>query len=147
MRSVIRATRALFLSGVLAAGSTHLRAQQAGPKDTVMTARTAFGWPVLDRLTALCSGRVYGAGGTEISWEVFTSPAPLAGIVAAYRSRLRHVEGERSGDTWRFRAASGERTTRVLEIRPTPPPILHGCPAAPADAQVFVVFSQMMVRR
>jgi hypothetical protein len=97
---------------------------------------------VLDHLTRLCDGRVYGVGGSEISWEVFTSPVPMDDVLAAYRPRLPDLDGERSGDAWHFRASSGRQTTRVLEIRPTPPPILHDCPAAPAHTRTYVVFSQ-----
>jgi len=139
-------TRLLVLVGVLIVGGARLRAQQAAPKDSAMTARTSHGWPVLGRLTRLCDGRVYGVGGSEISWEVFTSPVSMDDVLAAYRSRLANLEGGRSGDAWLFRASSGGRTTRALEIRPTPPPVLRDCPAPPAHTRTFVMFSQMMHR-
>ena len=112
-----------------------------------MAERTSNGWPVLDGLTHLCDGRVYGVGGSEISWEAFTSPAPADEVLAAYRSRLAEVKAERSGDAWLFRASDGEGTSRVLEIRPTPPPVVRDCPAAPSATRTYVMSSRMMQRR
>jgi len=112
-----------------------------------MTEQTSHGWPVLDHLTRLCDGRVYGVGGSEISWEAFTSPVPVDDVLAAYRARLADLRGERLGERWLFRASDGERTTRVLDIWPTPPPFLRNCPPAPAGTRTFVTFSRMMQRR
>ena len=146
MRSMTGRTRAFLLIGVLLAGGARLGAQQAARKDVTMQERTTLGWPVLDRLTRLCDGRVYGADGSEILWEVFTSPAAVDDILAAYRARLRDLRAEQTRDGWSFRATSGERITGTLGIGPAPPPFLRDCPAAPADTRTFVTFSRMMRR-
>ena len=146
MRSMTGRTRAFLLIGVLLAGGARLGAQQTARKDVTMQERTALGWPVLDRLTRLCDGRVYGVDGSEILWEVFTSPAAVDDILAAYRARLTDLRAEQTSDGWRFRATSGERITGVLGIGPAPPPFLGNCPAAPAGTRAFVAFSQMLRR-
>lgn len=77
---------------------------------------------------------------------MFTSPAAVDDILAAYGPRLRDLRAEQTRDGWSFRATSGERITGTLGIGPAPPPFLRDCPAAPADTRTFVTFSRMMRR-
>jgi len=135
-------SRCRFSPGRAAGRVVRVRMQQA--VNFTLPAGTSHGWPVLGRLTHLCSGSVAGVD-SHISWEVFTSPDSTDRLLATYRARLGVAEQSR--DEWIFRATSGERSTRILVIRPTPPFVQRECPAAPTGARTFVMFSQMTAGR
>lgn len=136
------AARCRFSPGRVAGRLVRVRMQQA--VDFTLPARTSHGWPVLGRLTSLCTGSVSGTD-AHISWEVFTSPDSTDRLLAAYRARFGAAELSR--EEWIFRATSGDGTTRVLTIRSTPPFVQRECPAAPTDARTFAMFSQLTARQ
>ena len=119
----------------------------AGPRtdaaaETAPAAQESHGWPVLGDLRPFCGGSATAGDGSEIVWNLFTSPRPPREVAADYSQRLGGDMLEESGNEWIWRHPSPRRPDRVLSIsggdRPT-----EDCPNPPAGTNAIVSFSEV----